>query len=424
MSTVRKFTFDLDFDAPEEPEVVEAEAIEDEPEVEYAPTYSEEDLERARQEGFDAGKESGRLEAAEATEQRLLEAVEAAAQKLKEVFDAQADANRDVAKEMILIANTITKKMFPDLNARNALGEVERVAQDTLKAITEEPRVQIVLHPDIREPFMERLTVMTNRAGFDGKVFVNPDPSLPLGDCRIEWSNGAAVRDSEELSKMIDEIVKRNLHDEDDALDDPATDPQADSDEAPEAERSEPEPEQEQVQEPAPEPASKAPSAPEADPQAEVTPTPEMDDTPDTTESATASATGESTPGDMYADGDDTDEAPQTPEIEPAPAMDTADDEMAEASAETDFAPTLEPETEPAEAEDIQENQGLDPEIDTPPVPHIDDDTMADDDGGADAEQEKPPAPAFTSPDPVSPEMATAILDAQGMDEDDPDSNA
>ena len=46
MSTVRKYTFDLDFDAPEEPDAVEAEAIEDEPEEEAAPTFSEEDLER------------------------------------------------------------------------------------------------------------------------------------------------------------------------------------------------------------------------------------------------------------------------------------------------------------------------------------------------------------------------------------------
>ena len=99
MSTVRKYTFDLDFDAPEEPDAVEAEAIEDEPEEEAAPTFSEEDLERARQEGFEAGKESGRLEAAEATEQRLLESVEAAVAKLEEVIEQQAEAQAEASCE-------------------------------------------------------------------------------------------------------------------------------------------------------------------------------------------------------------------------------------------------------------------------------------------------------------------------------------
>ena len=46
MGTVRKFTFDLDFDAPEEPETPEPETDEEEPEEEI-PTFSEEEVEQA-----------------------------------------------------------------------------------------------------------------------------------------------------------------------------------------------------------------------------------------------------------------------------------------------------------------------------------------------------------------------------------------
>lgn len=216
MSTVTKFTFDLDFDAPDEPEVAEEEVAEEEaePEIEI-PTFSEEEVAQARAEGFDEGKEVGRKEAADATEERLLEAVEKACAQLADVYNAQADANHEIAREMITISTAIAKKLFPDLNARNALGEVERVVQETLKAITEEPRVQIIVHPDLREPLTESLATMTHRAGFEGKVFVNPDPSLDLGDCRVEWSNGAAIRDTEALWEQIDEIVEHNLHGED-----------------------------------------------------------------------------------------------------------------------------------------------------------------------------------------------------------------
>ena len=211
MSTVTKFTFDLDFDAPEEPEVEKVEEEEIEPE-EIIPTFSEEELEQARAEGFEAGKEEGRREAADATEQKLLETIEAACAKLSDIYNTQTEANRDIAREMISVSTAISKKMFPDLNARNALGEVERVVQETLKAVTEEPRIQIMVNPDLREPLTERLGTMTHRAGFEGKVFVNPDPSMALGDCRIEWSNGAAVRDGEELWEMIDKIIEHNLH--------------------------------------------------------------------------------------------------------------------------------------------------------------------------------------------------------------------
>lgn len=246
MPPARKFMFDLDFDDPEavaraergpepEPEVVE----EAEPEI-VVPTFSEEELGEAREEAYKEGFEAGRKEAAEATEEKLLSTVEKACEEMSAIYNAQYEANRDIAKEMISVASAIAKKMFPDLNARNALGEIERVVQETLSAITEEPRVQIMVPPDLRESFLERLTTMTNRAGFDGKVFVNPDASLNPGDCRIEWSNGAAVRDSEALWEMIDEIVERNIYgdDEDEEMaedESPAPDAVADTPEEAEA---------------------------------------------------------------------------------------------------------------------------------------------------------------------------------------------
>lgn len=231
MATVRKFMFDLDFDdpdavaraeRPQEPEPEEPEEVE--PEI-VVPTFSEEELLDARKEGYREGFEAGRREAAKATEEKLLASVETCAHRIADVYNAQYDANREIAKEMITVANAIARKMFPDLNARNALGEVERVVQETLSAISEEPRVQIMLPPELREPFLERLSSMTSRAGFDGKVFVNPDPSLNAGDCRIEWSNGAAVRDSDALWEMIDNIVHRNIHgDEEEGGESPTAD--------------------------------------------------------------------------------------------------------------------------------------------------------------------------------------------------------
>ena len=422
MSTVRKFTFDLDFDAPEEPDVIEADAIEDEPEEEAAPTFSEEDLERARQEGMEAGKESGRLEAAEATEQHLLEATETTVAKLEEVIAHQAEANRDIAKEMILVANTITKKMFPDLNARNALGEVERIAQDTLKAITEEPRVQIFLHPDIREPFMERLTVMTNRAGFDGKVFVNPDPGIKLGDCRIEWSNGAAVRDSEALSSMIDKIIERNLHGDDEESDAGQQDNSAEDTAAETMAQPQPEPE------PEPEPASEAESSPESTSAPE--PILDQESAPESASESELEAENspeperESVPGDMYDDDDPMKDTPTQPKNEPESAVDAPLEEPADTAAEADFTPALEHETDPANVQINDQNQSLDQQDDPAPVPHIDETDGANEATAPDNDEETPPAPSFTAPDPVSPEMAGAILDAQGMDDDDSDTNA
>ncbi len=385
MSTVRKFTFDLDFDAPEEPETPEPE-VEEEEEEEIVPTFSEEEVEEARQKGFDAGKEEGRREAADATEQKLLETIEQACTQLADVYNTQTEANREIGREMISVATAIAKKMFPDLNARNALGEVERVVQETLKAVTEEPRIQIMVNPELREPLSERLSTMTHRAGFEGKVFVNPDPAMQLGDCRIEWSNGAAVRDSEEMWQMIDKIIEENLHDipdDDDDDDAPAesraepapapTDEKADTeaepeDRKPETDKTEPAatPEPEPASEPEPEPASdpepetvtereaapgeaadSAPemrepdgSEPEAEPEAEpATDAPEIPETDDAPEPA-ATPESEARP----EVGDDVDRAG----IEETPSWEAAVGESAGVNTAPEPAPMPEPEPEPA----------------------------------------------------------------------------
>ncbi len=445
MSTVTKFTFDLDFDAPEEPEVEKVEEEEIEPE-EIIPTFSEEELEQARAEGFEAGKEEGRREAADATEQKLLETIEAACAKLSDIYNTQTEANRDIAREMISVSTAISKKMFPDLNARNALGEVERVVQETLKAVTEEPRIQIMVNPDLREPLTERLGTMTHRAGFEGKVFVNPDPSMALGDCRIEWSNGAAVRDGEELWEMIDKIIEHNLHGPVDI------DPENDSETAADTDRSKAPSISENAE------ADNAAPEQETSEQAPVTPAPVQAE-PDHNGAADDTADDEETAEDVET---------SAPEEEPAPAhptdaagMDTADaspswegvmseSQPAEAAGMPDdgtetmdalpeeeeiatpeapeederahaFTPSMDDDEPSGDDQNSQSEQSFTDEERVAPVPNIDDleekvGTSGADDSGGDAA-----AAPVSDPDPVSPSTQAAILDAQSAmnDEDD-----
>lgn len=390
MASATKFTFDLDFDAPNEALQVQS-AIE-EPEVEeeeeQAPTFSEEELEAARTEGFAAGKEEGRKEAAEATEQRLLETVEATCQELAQIFNAQAEANQEIAKEMIEISTVIAKKMFPDLNARNALGEVERVVQDTLKAITDEPRAQIMVHTDLREPLTERLAAMTQRAGFEGKVFVNPDTTVKHGDCRVEWSHGAAVRDSETMLELIDEIIERNLHGEEAVV-------VNDEDQAPEV----------AMQDPVDQPASGENDAEEME-QEQTAAEKDSSESADEVAQQTPEETHEPEP---QALGED---LPST-EIEETFAR--ADDHFTPSALSDDIPADAHDEQEVVENQDVAEGMG------EPPIPHLEDNLDAPSDDGITDPDEDGQAPQMINSDPVSPDMSAAILDAQGAMSEDED---
>lgn len=377
MAQATKFTFDLDFDAPED--ALHPELVEEEPQVEeeeVVPTFSEEELAQARAEGYASGKEDGRKESAEATEQRILETIESANTQLADIYNGQAEANQDIAKEMIQISTAIAKKMFPDLNARNALGEVERVVQDTLKAITDEPRVQIMVHPELREPLTDRLASMTQRAGFEGKVYVNPDTTVNLGDCRVEWSHGAAVRDSETIMEMIDEIIERNLHGEaDDTTDEDQTDAEITSADT----------------------ETLTPSAPETIESTEEHAQPEPSAPVENTVEETTDAPDDGLPEqDTDVDNDHF-----------TPSANIDDDISALAN---------DPET--------QGNQDIEQDMGEAPIPLVDPDPehmpdTSSDDTAENEEATDQPA-SMVNADPVSPDMTAAILDAQGaMSEED-----
>jgi flagellar assembly protein FliH len=388
MATATKFTFDLDFNAPEDsaqPEIVEEEVEVEEEEA--APTFSEEELAQARAEGYEAGKEDGRKESAEATEQRILETVESIGANLTNIYNDQAKANQDIAQEMIEISTVIAKKMFPDLNARNALGEVERVVQDTLKAITDEPRLQIMVHPDLREPLTDHLASMTQRAGFEGKVYVNPDTTINLGDCRVKWSHGAAVRDSETIMEMIDEIIERNLHGEDEKASDAPVEEEITDQNHDETDTQSTVEMAEVMPEEAPAPTSETIESIEEDTQPEIAEpveTTEQDDEATFTEDETAQAEGM----------DDAHFAPS----------DNIDDDV---SAEMPI----------PESEQYQE---VGADLSEAPVPYVDLGQDMGTDGGEDDGKTNDTDGQTVNSDPVSPDMTAAILDAQGaMSEED-----
>jgi flagellar assembly protein FliH len=228
MTAIRKFLFDHSFDTKMPKAVEEADEENEKPEEtepeEVVPTFSEEEMEAARDEAFAKGKEEGINEAAAATERDIL----ASLQKLNEQFTGLYEA-REVAETSILdsavsVAAGITAKVFPALNEQGALGEIERMVVLAMGKIIEEPSVTISIHPDLEAQLNERIASLSNRAGFKGEIRILAVEDIPVGDCHIEWNGGGARRDTAGLRQEIDEIIERNLPGITGSSDEPNTD--------------------------------------------------------------------------------------------------------------------------------------------------------------------------------------------------------
>ncbi len=216
MVVVKKFLFDNDFEAPSVPEKPDSapgeppEEIE-EPEEEAPPTFTQDDLDAMRAEGYEAGKKDALAETAEATQAHTLMAVKAVEDALAKLFAVQSEKNDAMSKDAMAAAIAITRKVFPDLNRRNALGEVEGMVKEVLGRVIEEPRLTLRVNAGLRGSFEERIGPLTQAAGYGGKVVFATDSDVALGDCKIEWGNGGAERNLSEILNEIDRIIERNL---------------------------------------------------------------------------------------------------------------------------------------------------------------------------------------------------------------------
>jgi flagellar assembly protein FliH len=194
VSAVKKFLFDRSFDEEEEliEEEVEEEVEEAEPEV-IVPTFSEEEMKAAREQAFASGKEEGINEAAAATEREIVGILEKLGGKFGEIFKSQEEADASILESAISVAVAITRKVFPTLNERNALKEIERMVTLTMEKILEEPRIIVHVNPELTGPLTERLGGLAEKAGYKGEVEVAAADDMPPGDCRVEWKSSSAI---------------------------------------------------------------------------------------------------------------------------------------------------------------------------------------------------------------------------------------
>ncbi len=220
----KKFMFDTDFDelaerrekarAKAAAEAAMREAGEPEPEPEpepEAPTYSEDDLARAREEGLAEGKRLGTEEASSTLDKQVADTLNTIVQQTQSLFEAQAEANENLTHHAISIAAALVRKLFPTLNQQTAQDQVQSMLETVLGQLSGEPEVIVRVPADLAEALHDRIQAVSEMSGFRGNIKLLGDPALAIGDCRLEWSSGGVMRSASDLARELDDIIARNL---------------------------------------------------------------------------------------------------------------------------------------------------------------------------------------------------------------------
>lgn len=215
MVVIRKFLFETSFDpaapqrAPEPEEIVEPE--EPVEELPPPPTFSEEELAAAREESFAAGHAAGVAEAEAATERLAARALDGIANRLPELFAAQERTNQVNAANAARVAAAMVRKLLPSMVETHGLAEIENLVIGTLQSQLDQPRIVVRLHPELADPLRARIDAVATAGGFDGRLVILPDTGIAPGDCRLEWTDGGAERDTAALIETVDELVETHL---------------------------------------------------------------------------------------------------------------------------------------------------------------------------------------------------------------------
>ena len=202
----QKFLFDQNcFDDGFEEEIIE----EDPP----PPVFSEDELAAAQQESYNKGKQDGLAEAEASREKHISQILETISAHFQLLFDAEQKRNDQYESEAVALAYVIFKKLFPDLNERQGLAEVESVIRSVLENQKGQQEIIVEVHPDYSDSIDKRLEFIRNHTPSGSQVIVVKRDDLGPGDCRMHWNNGGAERNATFLAEEIHRHLEHMLAD-------------------------------------------------------------------------------------------------------------------------------------------------------------------------------------------------------------------
>lgn len=173
------------------------------------PTFSAEDLQKARDAAYAEGEAAGRQDAVNSIEKQLLNGLGRMVQQLGALTGNQARFQQELTEKSVELALKATRKMLPALAQRDGLAEIEALLRDCLQEAREEPRIVIHVAEPLLAPFRERLDEMARHAGYGGAITLLDDDALGPADCRVEWANGGAERIAERMWQEFEAATQR-----------------------------------------------------------------------------------------------------------------------------------------------------------------------------------------------------------------------
>jgi flagellar assembly protein FliH len=193
----RKFTFENSFDSGGQP-VHRAQP-------KQKKFFTPEELEAAKSQAFAEGRASAEARAAQVQAMALSRVAEAVMRGLDEMDQIAREAKEGAA----LVAHAAARALGGAALKRFPVDTIEETLVRCLAQIPQEPRVVVHIDVDLVAALRERIGALAAEIGFDGRIVIAGEAGMSGADCRFEWAEGGARRDTAEIEIAVGEAVAR-----------------------------------------------------------------------------------------------------------------------------------------------------------------------------------------------------------------------
>ncbi|CUU43017.1 flagellar assembly protein H [Blastochloris viridis] len=112
-------------------------------------------------------------------------------------------------REAVDVAVAVARKLSTALIAREPMAELTTLIADCFAELRSTPHIVVRVNDALLAPLKERLDRLASEAGFTGRLVLLAEPSIAVGDGRVEWADGGVVLDSAATLAKVDELVQR-----------------------------------------------------------------------------------------------------------------------------------------------------------------------------------------------------------------------
>lgn len=173
-----------------------------------AACFTEEELMRARAEGFAAGQAAAAADASRAAATRIALAMDSAVLQLQALAEQTQRDDAEVSRQAVAVALAVCRKVLPASYRETGAREITDLITALLPQLASQPALLLRVHGDLTDCVESALQPVLADAGLTGRLRVQGDAALAPGDCRIEWTGGGLSRSWADLWQAIEGLAR------------------------------------------------------------------------------------------------------------------------------------------------------------------------------------------------------------------------